>query len=274
VSVAVPGGAEAPAVYDRLAAVYDRWLSGDETAAACLEFYRGVLPAEDRDVLELGCGTGRIAAALAEDGRRRVVGLDGSMAMLELARSRLAAADLAGEARLVAGQLDLLPFEAETFDAVLLPMRTIGHVLEVDERLACFREVARVLRPGGRFVLDHYQLDRGWAERHDGVPRLMYAGPGDAPASALNIWDRYDYDFPCRRLRCTVRLQVASPVSAVVSVDVVTFDFAWFEVQDVVALGAAAGLTLESCWGSFDREPFDAGADEMVFVFRKPRDVA
>jgi len=129
-------------LYDRLAGVYDRWLSGDEAAAACQDFYRGQLAGERSSVLELGCGTGRICRALAGDGVP-ITGLDLSMSMLR--------AGATAGARLVRGDFTRLPFADAAFAAVLLPMRTVGHLTADDQVAAAFAEVTRVLRPGGRF---------------------------------------------------------------------------------------------------------------------------
>ncbi len=93
-------------------------------------------------VLDLGCGTGELAAALAAAGMR-VTGCDVSREMLH----RAAVADQAGTVGWV--QLDpgwrRLPFGPETFDAVVA-----SSVLEyVDDAEAVLRECRRVLRPGG-----------------------------------------------------------------------------------------------------------------------------
>jgi SAM-dependent methyltransferase len=264
--------AEAVQAYERLSAVYDLWLSGDPAADPCLEFYRGALGDTAADVLELGCGTGRISLALATDGRR-VVGLDGSESMLERARRGLAEHPAPrGSASFVNGTFECLPFEDGAFDAVLLPMRTVGHLLSQRDRTSCAAEVVRVLRPGGAFMLDHYQLDRDWADAHDGVPRLMYSGVGATPDVALNVWDRYEYDFEAESLRCTVRIQACPFSGSGMTTEDIVFDFRWFPVGDLEALGRRAGLVVESIWGGFSGEPYDEDADDIVFVFRKPSD--
>lgn len=97
-------------------------------------------------VLDLGCGPGRHAAALARRGAR-VVGLDLSTALLHAARG-------AGAERLVRADMRSLPLRDAAFDAVLNLFTSFGYFAEDTEHEAVVREVARVLRPGGRFVLD------------------------------------------------------------------------------------------------------------------------
>lgn len=95
------------------------------------------------DLLELGLGPGRLAAALTAGGWT-VSGVDASPRMVELARSRVPGA----AARLSVGRAESLPYPDASFDAAV----AIG-VLEYADTAAALRELVRVLRPGGRAVL-------------------------------------------------------------------------------------------------------------------------
>ncbi len=262
-----------PPLYDLLSGVYDRWLTGDEAAQPCLAFYVDELRDGAGPVLELGVGTGRISRALSSAGVG-VVGLDASMEMLRHGRAAQRADQpppTSDGAAAVCGLFERLPFAGGAFATVILPMRTLGHLVDQLHRSAMFDEVARTLRPGGRFVFDHYNLDRGWAEEHDGRPRLMYAGPGDVGEdTALLIWDRYDYDFDARILHCTVLMEEVRAGSTLQSSSSVEFDFRWFEVGEIHEQAAEAGLAVERCWGDFDRTLFSSDAEHMIFVLRKP----
>jgi len=99
-----------------------------------------------RRVLDLACGAGRHAAALRRRGAR-VVGLDLSAPLLARARER-------GACGLVRGDMRRLPFGARTFDAVLNLFTSFGYFATDDEHARVVSEVGRVLRSGGRFVLD------------------------------------------------------------------------------------------------------------------------
>ena len=105
----------------------------------------GVVGAGER-VLDLGCGPGRHAAALARRGAR-VVGLDLSLPLLCAARRR-------GAGPLVRGDMRQLPFGTAAFDIVLNLFTSFGYFESDEEHRVVVREAARVLRPGGRFVLD------------------------------------------------------------------------------------------------------------------------
>jgi SAM-dependent methyltransferase len=93
-------------------------------------------------VLDVGCGTGRFAIALAERGAR-VWGVDPSEDMLHQARS-----NAAGKATFKQARAEALPFKDGWFERAVL--RLVVHLVE---RPQAFRELARVLGPGGRIVI-------------------------------------------------------------------------------------------------------------------------
>jgi SAM-dependent methyltransferase len=98
-----------------------------------------------RDVLELGCGAAQWAVALARRGAR-VTGIDVSAEQLAFARAAVAAAGV--DVALVEGSAEALPFANAAFDVVFCDHGAMGFT---DPRVVV-PEVARVLRPGGRFA--------------------------------------------------------------------------------------------------------------------------
>jgi ubiquinone/menaquinone biosynthesis C-methylase UbiE len=99
--------------------------------------------------LDLCCGTGAGMAVLRTLCRERVVGLDISRGMLAVARRQLEAAPGTAPLELVRGDALALPF-GPAFDLVVC-FGALGHIQRRDQR-RFLAEVARVLRPGGRFV--------------------------------------------------------------------------------------------------------------------------
>lgn len=92
--------------------------------------------------LDLACGTGDIAIRLREAGARTVIGLDLTPRMLDLARQK------SGGVRYVTGDMGALPVADGSVDLV-----TTGYGLRnVPDLSVALREIARVLRPGGRLL--------------------------------------------------------------------------------------------------------------------------
>lgn len=110
-----------------------------------LLWQRGVGRAGDR-ILDLACGAGRHAAPLGRRGAQ-VVGLDLSMPLLVTARHR-------GAGPLLRGDMRALGLRSGSFDAVLNLFTSFGYFDSDREHERVLREVSRVLRPGGVFILD------------------------------------------------------------------------------------------------------------------------
>ncbi len=135
--------AKLPRSYDEVAAGLSFFQDGRwrRTAVGALDAGPG-----DR-VLDVACGTGLMTAALVERWGCQVVGLDQSAAMLERARSKAAAnPPLAARASFVEGEAERLPFADREFDHL-----TFTYLLRyVDQPGETLRELARVVKPGGR----------------------------------------------------------------------------------------------------------------------------
>jgi len=129
-----------PARYDRLSSTLSfgqdpRWRGALVDALA---------PAAGERVLDVATGTGMVAAELRRRADCSVVGLDQSAEMLAGARARFA--EDGARVELVEGEAERLPFADESFDAL-----TFTYLLRyVEDPPATMRELARVLRPGGR----------------------------------------------------------------------------------------------------------------------------
>jgi ubiquinone/menaquinone biosynthesis C-methylase UbiE len=132
------------------------------------------ITAQDR-VLDLGCGIGNILIALAEetDFGHPPVGVDVSSDLVRIGEREIARAGLRDRIRLEVAPATRLPFEDGSFD-VVLTSHVLKH-LDDETLLTSFREVARVLRPGGRFLLWEFEKSGRsallfWSARLSGLP--------------------------------------------------------------------------------------------------------
>jgi ubiquinone biosynthesis O-methyltransferase len=113
-------------------------------------------PVRGLSVLDVGCGDGVLASALARRGAR-VTGLDTDPQMLAAAHHRAKSESI--ELRLVRGRAEALPFEGETFDRVVA-VTVLCFVRETDRAIS---EIARILKPGGRLVIGELGRWSLWA---------------------------------------------------------------------------------------------------------------
>ncbi len=119
-------------------------------------------------VLDLGCGDGQIARAIARTGAS-VVGIDPTTNQIDVASAR------AGGPVFAQAGASPLPFPDASFDGVIACL-VFEHIDDIDAAIA---EVARVLRPGGRFtfMLNHPLLQTpgsGWIDDHMVDPPEQY----------------------------------------------------------------------------------------------------
>jgi demethylmenaquinone methyltransferase/2-methoxy-6-polyprenyl-1,4-benzoquinol methylase len=127
-----------PRAYDRMGAV----LSFGQDPRWRRALVDAIDPRPGQRILDVATGTGMVAFELARRGAA-VIGLDQSEHMLSRARTRIATGH---PVTFIQGEAEHLPFADAEFDAL-----TFTYLLRyVDDRAATMRELARVLKPGGR----------------------------------------------------------------------------------------------------------------------------
>jgi ubiquinone/menaquinone biosynthesis C-methylase UbiE len=160
--------------FGTLAARYDELRSGPSDEAIETLVREGDL--RGRRVLDVGCGTGRMAAALAERHGATVSGIDPSEEMLDVARDRASQ----GIAALELGTAESIPFPDGSFERALMQL-----VVHLVDRPRAFAEVRRVLVPGGQLVISTVNpasLDRFWLSNlfpsYATIDRRRFPTPG------------------------------------------------------------------------------------------------
>lgn len=144
------------ASYDAIAGLYTEWIADELTAkphdrAVLGAFSELVLSTGQTEVLEIGCGPGRITAFLAALGLSPT-GLDLSPAMIVIAQGHYPTMEF------TTGSMTSLPYADDSYSG-LVAWYSIIHVRDDDLTIA-FAEAARVLRPGGLFQLAFQLGDR------------------------------------------------------------------------------------------------------------------
>jgi SAM-dependent methyltransferase len=204
--------------------------------------------AQGGSVLELGIGTGRIALPLSQRGVS-VHGIELSPAMVAQLQRKPGAVDIG----VTIGDFAATGVEG-TFRLAYLVYNTITNLTTQDEQVKCFRDVARHLEPGGKFVIE---LE---------VPPLQRLPPGeDVLAFSLNPphlgFDEIDI---VTQQGISHHYWVADGKSWVNSMP---YRFVWPSELDLMA--RIAGMTLRERWGDWNREPFTATSTKHISVWEK-----
>jgi len=101
-------------------------------------------------VVEVGCGYGRVMTYLSALGFRNLMGIDGSQEMLRRAQDR-------GYEHLLRASGANVPLPANSVDLVVY-IGTLSSVSKQDERIACFGEIRRILRPNGHVIVRDFAI--------------------------------------------------------------------------------------------------------------------
>lgn len=214
---------------------------------------------EPARVLDLACGYGRIALPLARAGHL-VTGFDLSAYLLDKARTTAAEAGLAVAWR--EGDMRTLPADwSGQFDAVLNMFSAFGYFDDAADNQQVLAEVARVLKPGGVFILDLSQRDAvvrnfrptDWFEIDDLL--VCVSREFDALTGAsTEYWLWSDEQGERQSLYFRVHLYTAT---------------------DLVRMLREAGLEPFACYGNLatplDDNPFEPFSSRLVMVARKAR---
>ena len=116
--------------------------------SADVDFYRGVAREHPGPILELGCGDGRVALALVDDGHD-VTGVDRSTEMLAALEARR------GDRSIAIHEGDMRTVRlGRRFGLVIAPFNAFAHLVTHEDRVAFFETVAAHLAPGGTLVFD------------------------------------------------------------------------------------------------------------------------
>ena len=199
--------------------------------------------------LELGIGTGRVALPLAERGVE-VSGIDLSRAMVAKLREK------PGGDRIAVEIGDFASTRVDgTFTLAYLVFNTINNLTAQDEQVACFRNAAAHLEPGGCFLIEV------------GVPQLQRLPPGET-FRVFNFsethWGVDEYDVANQGLvshHFTLRDGQIRRRS-------IPFRYVWPAELDLMA--ELAGMRLRDRWSGWRREPFTSESRKQVSVWEKP----
>jgi SAM-dependent methyltransferase len=199
--------------------------------------------------LELGIGTGRIALPLAGRGVQ-VHGIDMSRAMVARLRAK-PGGDVLG--------VTIGDFATTTaggsFSVVYLVFNTIMNLTTQEAQVACFRNAAAHLEPGGCFVIEV------------GVPELRKLPPGQSVVPFHVGPERWAFDIydTATQAMSSNYVQVSGDQGEYRSIP---FRYVWPAELDLMA--QLAGMRLRERWAGWTREPFTSDSGQHVSIWEKP----
>jgi SAM-dependent methyltransferase len=224
-------------------------------------------------IIDLGCGSGRLFGALLDGGATRIVGIDGSPALLERAEARIAGDAVMAAAR-ASGRLELAVGDVRTirrrerFGLAILS-GVIAHLAGPEDAVRAFDAIRRLLATDGRLIVDHLgpgglpphdlPLSMDW-ERQMGDRHVVrrsrlerHETPEGLRVDYATLTDLTRPDGTIARLPASFRLWYPSPGA-------------------LIGLAIEAQLTVEATYGSHDLDPLDDGSERCIIVMRRSTD--
>ena len=245
--------------YNKIAYIYDKWIKGDYTSNDFLKFYLKLTSKLDKniEIVELGIGTGRISIAIAKEQNRKIIGIDHSKQMLEICKRNIIKNNL--EKKIELSQMDIREFKLQKkAKFIMLPFRTIGHFLSLNDKKNLFKQIYNNLEIGGTFVVDHYIFDRDWAENHNNIYIRMYS------ENNMSIYDKYRFDFDKQILNCSIYEEIDD-----IKIKKTSFDYSWIEPFQMKKILINVGFKIKYSYGDFDFNPINSNSEQQIWVVER-----
>jgi len=109
-------------------------------------------------LLIIGCGAGRTIEPIYNKGFKDITAIDIASEMIKFAESRLAKKKIYGVKLMVLDGADLKNFSDASFDYVFFPFHGVDYIFPEERRYRCFKEINRVLAPGGILIFNSHNL--------------------------------------------------------------------------------------------------------------------
>ncbi|MHB8621501.1 MAG: class I SAM-dependent methyltransferase [Chloroflexota bacterium] len=230
-----------------------------------MDFYLEMARRLSGPFLDVGCGTGRVALAMAEHGYE-AMGLDSSESMLAIGLSK------------AAGRIELVRADMRSFDLgrrfalAAITLNAFMHLLEIEDQIRALRCVAGHLAPGGRAVIS--AINPYSMSLQDSESKLIheFTRPDPAAGSTVTKLSAREVDAADQIERVTYIYDEATDGRVCRTTTVLDFRYTYrFELE---LLARQAGLEPIAVYGSYDLDSYEVTSDTLICVCRRATDAA
>jgi ubiquinone/menaquinone biosynthesis C-methylase UbiE len=252
--------------WDDYAAYYD-WENEQTVGRRDIAFWRRMAAPVDGPILELGCGTGRVAIPVAKAGAT-VVGIDRSASMLARGRMKVKRARLGSRIKLIRGDIRHLPFPDKSFELVMAPYGILQSLLDEKLLSATLKDVRRVIARGGVFGLELVADLPAWEEYSKRPSLSGRRGPNGKPIALIESVKqdrrkhitRFEQEFVEGRGKSATRKKFS-------------LAFRTLSVPQMVQRLEKAGFEIAALLGDYQGGPWDLRAEIWIILARPSRAV-
>lgn len=256
--------------YDTYAEIYDFEYGGFKPD---IDFYVEEAKKVKGPVLEIACGTGRIAIPIARE-KISITGIDASSKMLDKAGEKLEREPELKE-YLTLVHADMRDFSLdERFALIIIPFRSFLHMLTVEDQKKVLANIRNHLADDGRFILNFFNPDLNMiASQSASSPRNRMVRYGqftdERTGNLVHSWASIFHDAHRQIIDALFTFEEVDKQGVVIKCYHKPMKLRWIYRYEMEHLLELTGFEVEALMGWFDRRKFDKDSKEMVWVAKK-----
>lgn len=228
-----------------------------------IEFFKTELKGYE-NVLELGCGTGRILLPLIEAGFQ-CSGLDISKEMLAICKEKMLAQNVDTQKnQLMLGNMKSFKIERK-FDAVIIPFNTFLYMATYEEQLSCLQSIYTHLEENGKFILDVFNPLYILSNRQEGVLYHELSKFHESRQSLINFYSSFFYEDNYFHWNQFFEEMTSSGVTKFFRKMILK---AFFETE-LRALAQFTGFRVQNVYGSYKKDKTHRQGPNLLAILTK-----
>jgi SAM-dependent methyltransferase len=240
---------------------YKNWLED-------INFYLRVLENKQAQVLELACGTGRVACAIALEGFS-VTGIDTSLAMLRIAKEweRQLTATRILKVNWIQGDMSRFQL-SNKYEYILIPFSSFAFLTSKERQERCLEHVRNHITEDGIFILDLFAPNyEEWATQRTPMKfvRTFFAEGEKGYLGLINKFEQIQRDPYESVMKIDMVYETYYYNDSPVRVET-TLELAMFTQKEIQHLLEKMGFVVTGCFGNYRGEPYDRSSSRMIFI--------
>ena len=249
---------------------YAEYYDFDHDTKIDLEFYLEYARQCRGPILELACGTGRLAIPIAEAGFE-IYGIDLSANMLAICRTKVESKNLTDNVHLTLANITEFDLERVDFTLAFIAVRSFMHLFTQQDQISCLRSVYKHLSPGGLFIIDIYAPNYEKLMEKPDQP-FTYRKEFDLPDGHRVVrYDRFiKNDLQNQIQHFEIRFEEFDQTGTLIRERTLPLDTRYTFRYELQLLLEKTGFEVLEVYRDYDKNPYD-GTGEIITVAQRGR---
>ncbi|RAP18981.1 hypothetical protein C2W59_01403 [Bacillus pumilus] len=246
--------------YDNISSVYDKLIPEPD---GLFDFYSGFVK-EGITILDIGCGSGRLAFQLAQNGAT-VHAIDISAGMVENAKRKLATSDQKTLERIHFEKADIKNFHCDSqFDYIFMSGGVFEYLLTPNDQVEALKKIKQLLKPEGKFIFDIISPPQvcPYDKRQKDFGNTANPSKDHQYINSQSIF-RIDHYKQIVSTYCLFEIHQGDKATEKYEFKFLT---RYSLPTELFYLLKSRGFTVLDFYGDYNREPFKRGSEFMIYI--------